>query len=1456
MKQHLGKAVKHGVKSSRFLLAPTRLLLFLLAIFYISIPHLKAQINCKIEHYSGEDGISHGTITAVVKDCDGFLWLGTWNGLNRFDGKHFKTYKSTSNNKPYLDSERIVQLEETVGQLLWIRTYDAQVYFFDKKRERFTSVSSILTKKFNRQIIINKIFKINEELLYLASADDGLYQCIGLNSQHLDFVHIDSTQQSPVKLISNQINFLHQDSAKHIWVGAQQGLSTLSDGQETGLSSNEYIQKETIGLNVIEAREDENQIYFSTTNGILLIYNKQTHSLKKIVVSEPGTLHILLSNDKNQLYISSTKGKLFTYDIYGSHLVLIKQFNEEIKRIYEDRKGNLWLEPYYAGAILWNRELDQTKHLRSTFGRYESNVPFQCFEDRQGLLWITLKGGGFGYYNAEKEALITKNSDDFGNHLAFPQQIYSFFYDDGIIWLCSEEKGLIKLQVRDAALSKGNLAEILTKGGDPEVRSLLYDRKGRIWIGTKGGTLVVKEGEAYKTAPIVNIPKDGFSGLYSLLEDHKGNIWMATKNHGVYVASSEDNGNSYRVQNFRQNNSNLPINQIYSLLLDEDGDVWLGTFGAGLVQVIQKSNRIDFRPTPFDNEAYPEGSFDKVRHLCTDKVGNIWIATTFGLVVYDRKGEFRTFKDNRLPTANIEANDLQYILRRSNNEMWICTSGGGISRAIGDPFGRLEIENLSTQKGLSNDYVLSGIEDANGDLWFATEGGLSKYDTKIGYFFTFDSFYDRARFSFAEKTVIKTAFGEIIWGTNKGVIDISPTTFSAGRGNTTLVFSHLWVNNKEMTPNPKINGQEFHVQYTDQLILNHDQNNISLDFTIIDYRHSRHTYLYRLIGLDTTWHSNQHLNRITFTNLKPGNYLLEVKGHSDLYETAPYKSLAIIVSSPWWQTWWAYTLYIILGLSGLVLGWRILSTMLSLKNRIEIEKRVATLKMTFFTNVSHELRTPLTLILSPVKQLLNDNSLSDENQQYVGMIQRNAIRMESFINQLLDLRKVQENKFKLSLQHIDVIAVLGEVVASFQPLAKERSMLLTYQAPNDTLGIDADRDQLETIFFNILSNAFKYSPDDTTIAVTVYDKQNQIIVRIVDQGTGVSDDSLKSIFELFYIDAPTSKVHGKGSGIGLALTKELVNLHQGHIEAHNNVDRGLTISVTLPKKQDKTHNTLPESRSTSVADVSIPAVALPKETGEKTEKPLVLIVEDNEDLVRFLSQQLKRYYEVLTAEDGWIGLKLAKEHMPDLIISDIMMPHMDGITMLGKIRDNVTICHIPIVLLSAKHAIESQIEGMRYGADYYITKPFHIEFLISSIENLLKRRTQFFEALVEKREVLLKPTDVIITDMDEQFLQRVVKTVEEKMSDPEFNIDMVADHLNLGRSTFYKKFKSLTKLTPVEFVRDMRLQRAHQLLNDNLENISQVAYMVGFNNPKYFSTCFKEKYGVSPKEFSKNASET
>ncbi|GGH27213.1 hybrid sensor histidine kinase/response regulator [Sphingobacterium alkalisoli] len=1412
-----------------------------------------AQVNCKVEYYSGKDGLAHSSVTAIVKDRDGFMWLGTWNGLNRFDGKNFKTYKPSLKGNSYLESKRIVQILDGENNLLWIKTYDKQVYWFDKKTEKFATLSTIIEERYKKKILFNKILHVSKDHVWLGSVADGLFRISTRDISTKGIRQFREAEGSDNILSSNEVNFLHEDKKGKIWIGTINGLNSLIVGENEGLRNTLFIIKETLGLNITKFEEDRNQIYFSTAQGILIVYNKQTQLITKRRVSDYPINNIFLSKRSKILYLTDSSGKVIGYDIDNAASKIYLQGAEEFIHLFEDSRGNLWLEPSSEGVVFWNRTSGKINHFYSPSKKQDKKALFSCFEDINDVVWVSMKGGGFGYYDYKSASFVTKNEDMSGNYTSFPQLIYSLHYDpSGVVWLCTEENGLIKMVLRNNNFDSDKLVKALSPEEDPEVRSLMFDTKGRLWVGTKSGSLVVKKNDTYTSAPIDKLPVQGFSGIYAMLEDKSNTIWIATKNKGLYVATPKNQEQTdYSLTHYDTMNSTLQSDQIYTVLQDHRGDVWLGTFDKGLIKVQWKDGLIDFKSITFNNKTYPQGSFDKIRYLTVDDTGNIWIATTFGLVVYSQKGHFRVYRDSYQTGNGIGGNDLQYILKASNGDMWLCTSGGGLTKATGDPFTGLKFKNYTDEDGLSNDYILSGAEDSDGNLWLATEGGISKFDLRSEQFFPFDAFHEQPGFNFSEKTVAKSPYGEIIWGTSKGTILLDPSKQIISKSKATLVFSGLQVNNKDLRPNPEIDGQAFNIQYADKIILNYDQNNISIDFTITDHRYSQHNYLYRLQGLDSTWHTDKQLNRVTFTNLSPGQYCLEVKAQSDLYTVLPYKSLAIIILPPWWHTWWAYTIYFVLLLCIATLVWRILSTMIDLKNKVEIEKKVAEMKMDFFTNVSHELRTPLTLILSPVKQLLGSEKLSSQGEQYLNMVYRNATRMETFVNQLLDLRKIQENKFKVQFEMFDVIALSRQVIDNFRPIARERRMTLKTSFSSDSILIQADENHIETILFNILSNSFKYSPDDTEIVVSLDEQQGVFNLQVSDQGCGVSNEMLNNIFELFYVESKTVSKNTKGTGIGLALAKELVDLHNGQIRAFNNDDRGLSVIVTLPVVQQKESH-IPQQVRDETASEQQSYSGNAEEQKDDVEKPVVLIVEDNEDLMNFLKMQLNLYYKVLIAHDGIEGLAVAEQQIPDLIISDIMMPHMDGITMLAQIRQNTKISHIPIVLLSAKHAIESQIEGIQYGADFYITKPFHTEFLLSSVNNLIRRRTQFFSAMVERREVVLKPSDLIITDTDEKFLKNVVQVVEERMSDPDFNIDMVADGLHMSRNTFYKKFKSLTKIAPIEFVRDMRLQRAYQVLGDGRHTVAEVAYMVGFNNPKYFSTCFKDKFGVSPKEFSKS----
>jgi signal transduction histidine kinase/DNA-binding response OmpR family regulator len=580
---------------------------------------------------------------------------------------------------------------------------------------------------------------------------------------------------------------------------------------------------------------------------------------------------------------------------------------------------------------------------------------------------------------------------------------------------------------------------------------------------------------------------------------------------------------------------------------------------------------------------------------------------------------------------------------------------------------------------------------------------------------------------------------------------------------------------------------------------------------------------------------------------------------TDLYSNLPYRRLAITILPPFWKTWWAYLIYVVLAVLFIETIRRTVTTMIRLRNKIAVEQKVAELKLRFFTNVSHELRTPLTLIMNPLEQLFLKEKLSSQGTAWVEVAHKNASRMIRFINQLLDIRKLQTNTAKMNVSRVEILAFIKRIEEHFEDALQKNDLKLQILCEQKQLYITTDAEKLDVILYNLLSNAVKFSPHLKIITIRVKQLEDQRIeVSVSDQGPGVEKEKLAEIFELYYEGDLNSQKGLKGTGIGLALAKELVEFLGGTIRATNNESGGLTVHLQLSaissfSEQDANGATISfhdKLEKTTEQKLLNSYVQTPQHPDR--EAPLVLLVEDNPELNEFLNGQLSEYYRVEVAMDGREGLEKALTIVPDLIISDIMMPVMDGLQMLEKLKSQQETSHIPVVLLTAKHSVESQLEGLSYGADAYITKPFNNQLLIASVNNLLRQRKLLFEGMVlKKKTVDLSPGDVIITSKDETFLKEVIKAVEEKMSDPEFNIEIIAEAMSMSRTTFYKKFKSLADFTPVEFVREMRLQRAKQLLDAGGNNISEIAYEVGFNNPKYFSTCFKEKYQVTPSDYQK-----
>ena len=630
-------------------------------------------------------------------------------------------------------------------------------------------------------------------------------------------------------------------------------------------------------------------------------------------------------------------------------------------------------------------------------------------------------------------------------------------------------------------------------------------------------------------------------------------------------------------------------------------------------------------------------------------------------------------------------------------------------------------------------------------------------------------------------------------------------------------------------------------------------------------------YAYRLKGLEEEWHDGDKNRSASYINLPNGKYKLQIKStNSDGVWMDNIRTLSINVLPTFWETGWAWLLYVILFVlfTGSIVY--VLFYIYRLRHQVDIEQQLSNIKLRFFTDISHELRTPLTLISSPVNEVLENEDLSATAREHLTVVQNNAERMLRLMNQILDFRKIQNQKMKVLVEKTDLIPLLEKVMINFRLIAEEKKINFRLASELKSIYAWIDRDKFEKIFFNLISNAFKYTPAEKAITIEVTKQTDKVTISVVDEGIGIEPTKLRTLFQRFETLAQQNMLQ-PSSGIGLSLVKEMVDMHHGTIKVTSEPEAGSRFMVTLPLQKEvfeqdsQVEFILNDSQSpTTHPDSSLQTEKRPeaedKEDMENNAAPdtfTILVVEDNEELKAFLKNILSENYTVITAPNGKEGLQHAVDNIPDLIISDVMMPVMDGLEMIRKIKENNNICHIPIIVLSAKASLDDRIAGLEQGIDDYITKPFSATYLKTRIASLLRQRKSLQEIymakLTEGKEIAvaeaLTPSQPQITPYDEQFMQKVMEFIEEQMDNAELTIDEFAEHLMLSRTIFYRKLKSIIGLTPVDFIREVRIKRAAQLIDSGEYNFSQVAYMTGFNDPKYFSKCFKKVVGITPSEY-------
>ncbi|QEC69215.1 response regulator [Panacibacter ginsenosidivorans] len=1333
------------------------------------------------------NGLSNNQVNAILKDQDGFLWFGTTSGLDRFDGYSFKIFRKQSNDSTSLTDSHINALYELPDGKMWVVTR-APACIYNSHTEKFMA---------------------NESYLH----------ALGLPSGYV--VNI-------VKGNSGRYWFLY-DNALYLYSSTDKKVKAIT-GNFLNTSERITSIKET----------NDGKLWLVYQNGFLQKYDINTN---KVIFSS-----FALQN-------ADTEGTAF-YDFFI------------------DSDGDLLFWRFASGLFLFHQQNNSVVQFNETSfpSRLSSNVVTHIVQDNNGVLWVATDHGGVTLIDKKNNFKTRYLLNDPKDPKSLSQNSITALYKDdkGIIWLGTYKQGVSYLNSNIVKFPyyHHELSNLKSLQYD-DVNRFVEDKNGNIWIGTNGGGLIYFDRKNNTFKQYLHNPNDVNSlsnnVIVSLFIDHDNTLWIGTYLGGL----NSFDGNKFTHYRHSENDSfSLSNDNVWEIFEDSEQNLWIGTLGSGLDLFDRKTNSFKH----FQNKDGRRNvvSSNYISGIMQDRNGDLWIGSDIGITVFEKNKTTPVFyrhtsEDNSLSTDNVIS-----LLQDSKGRIWVGTAEG--LNLFNEQTKSFQV--FSTSNGLPDNIILNILEDNYQTLWISTPNGLcnaipQEKENGISLFIiNYDETNNLQNREFNDNAAIKTRTGELLFGGPSGFNIINPDKIEKPSYNPKIIFTGLQIFNNNIEPGAIINDRVLLKESLSQLQsidLKYKENVFSIEFVSLDFAHStRDKYAYMLQGFNPDWlYANGNQRQVTYTNLDPGHYTFKVKVLNGNGLWSDVKTLQINIEPPFWRTPFAYIIYVLIAAGLFILARRITLDRIQMRFEVQQQRReverahaIEQLKTKFFTNVSHEFRTPLSLIISPLDKIIKHTS-DEEQKNQLNLVQRNAKRLLNLVNQLLDFRKMEVQEIKLHPSIGDIIAFAEDISHSFTDIAEKKNIQFSFASNIDSLEIYFDKDKIEKILFNLLSNAFKYTHDGGTVSINLLynppsnnEANGTLVIEVKDTGIGIPEDMHDKIFERFFqTDVPQSMVN-QGTGIGLAITKEFVKLHNGIITVKSEPEKGTCFTVLLPAK--KIYE--PSTRNTTVPIPAEDTEQLLSETSSRSgKKQTIMVIEDNEDIRFYLKDNLKAQYHVEEASNGKEGWEKIKQVNPDLVVSDIMMPVMDGIQLARKIKNETLTSHIPVILLTAKGSEEKQLEGFNIGVNDYITKPFTFEILASRIRNLLAQ-----QKLLQKRfqkQIEVHPEEVTITPVDEKFLKQALEAIEKNMDNPDFSVEDFSRDMFMNRVTLYRKILSLTGKTPIEFIRSMRLKRAAQLLEKSGMSVSEIAYEVGFNNPKHFSKFFKEEFKVSPSQYVANKSD-
>ncbi len=1398
-----------------------------------------AEIEVRSARLTVADGLANNSVRCICQDDKGFIWLGTLDGLNRYDGSSFLTFQLERKGGVSLADHRVRSLSEDKNGYLWIRYMTSLYSCYDLRKGSFVDFTGC-GEHLSRYHSIYIPDKADEDV-WLWGSEDGCRRVACRNG-----ILYSEAFRKGNGMESDQVNDLKPDGKGGVWIATSDGFYHW-DGQQL-----EVVLK---GKDIRYVQERGDKAYFLSADGIMYVSSdgNAEEVCRKPVKSQVkfyGDIHYA---DKWMVF---TSGGNLCFDFATETFVRPdERLDVQRVQIIEDNRQDYWI---YNGTGKLRYVQVETGQIRifevmsEVVLDYIDEERYSIVHDSRGLLWIATYGNGLFVYNLREGTMqhFTADGKEDVNRVICSDYLLCLMEDRlGNMWVSSEFAGIDKLTI----INEG--AFYVYPNGENQlnrsnaVRFIACVDGNNIYATTRMGDVV-----RYSSSTFMVSDKKKFNtNIYAIVEDTAGVKWYGTRGRGLLIGKKQ-------YMNDPSDSLSLSSNQIYNIMRDNKGRMWIGTFGGGLNLAVRKNDgTYQFRR--FFNTG---GENARVRCLCEDRNGWIWMGTSRGIYVF-RPNELIRDK-NAYYTYDLEkgclySNEIRSLFSDSEGRMWIAETGSGFSYCMpGGDYAQLEFTHYGVADGLVNNMVQAFVEDSKGNMWISTEYGISCFDRGTC---QFDNHFFSAHVLgniYSENCGIRLPDGRLAFGTNYGFTVIDPQFVRPVNYDMQLIFTDLKLNGISESPGVENSPLRFSMPYLSELHLKHFQNSFSIDFSTMDYIHmGLQRFSVMLEGHDKSWSPPSSQNFVAYKNLQPGTYFLHVKAQNalDVWNTQD-TVLKIVISPPFWRSGWAYVIYVLFTLGILGLGFHVFAKMDALRNRIKVDEQLTEYKLMFFTNISHEFRTPLTLIQNALEKIQFVEGIPKELEYPVKVMEKSVRRMLRLVNQLLEFRKMQNDKLALSLEKIDVIGFLKEIYWSFMEIAKSKDIVFSFVPSVENYEMYIDRDKVDKIIYNLLSNAFKYTPSKGKVElhVSVEEPARQLVICVADTGVGIPKDKRNELFTRF----AKSRYSSRSVGIGLHLTHELVTVHKGTIVYRENPGGGSRFVVSLPADKSvyeekdfliQDNVLLQEEHSSEhVLPTAEDVTEDVQPVGMPSDRRKVLVVEDDHDIREYMRKELGEYFEIAVEADGQAGLERTKSDDFDLIVSDVMMPGLSGFELTKRLKSDFATSHIPVILLTALESDSSHVKGIDCGADAYITKPFSMRLLLTRILRLIEQRDKLREKF--SNEPGVRHTVICTDTRDQRFADKLASLVEERISDAQFSVDDLLASFNMGRSVFYRKVKGVTGYSPAEYIRVLRMKKAAELLLQTDMNVGEISRKVGVNDPFYFSKCFKSQFGVSPSAYQKN----